>query len=155
MEAFFHWVEGTRISQYISASSVIFPAVEAVHLVALALLGGSVLVVDLRLLGLGLNAQETSVVERGARRWMIIGVCMMVLTGVMLFLAEPIKLYNSGAFAVKMGALVLAVLYAFVIRNPLARRGLAAGWQSKAVGMVSIGLWFTVAAAGRWIGWGG
>jgi uncharacterized protein DUF6644 len=153
LRSLFEWLEGTWPSQFISQSTVIFPCVESIHLVALAMLGGSVLVLDLRLLGIGLIAQKPSVVEGDTRRWLIVSVCLMVLTGALLFLAEPTKLYDSGAFTVKMVGLAAALLFTFIVRNRFARRDPPAGVSSKALALVSIGLWSLVAGAGRWIGW--
>ena len=65
--------------------------IEAVHLLALSVLGGAVLIVDLRLLGLGLKNRSASELWREARPWMIGALAVMIATGVPLFLSEPIK----------------------------------------------------------------
>jgi hypothetical protein len=130
----------------------LFPAIEAVHLLALAMLGGAVLMLDLRLLGAGLAAQAPAAIEKQTRPWLIGAICALIATGVPLALSEALKLYGKEAFWVKMIALSAALAFTFAVRNPIARRDPAAGALSKAVASVSIALWLTVAIAGRWIG---
>ena len=73
-------------------------------------------------------------------------------TGIPLALSEMIKLYYNYSFWVKMSALALALLFTFLVRNPLARRDNLPQIGAIFIGLVSFSLWFTVAAAGRWIG---
>jgi len=150
--ALFESFEQTPIGDGIKQSVWIFPAIEAVHLLALALLGGAVLMLDLRLLGIGLATQPPSVIERQTRPWVIGAVSVMIATGVPLFLSEALKLYGKDAFWVKMGALIVVLVYTFAVHNPVARRDPAVGALSKTVAAISIVLWLVVASAGRWIG---
>ena len=147
----FDLLQHTAVGVGIRRSSWLFPVIEAVHLVAFALLGGALLILDLRLLGLGLTAQAPSAVERQTRPWFIAGFAGMVATGTLLFLSEAIKLYGKDAFWLKLTALALALAFTFTLRNPAARRDIG-GIGAKAVALVSMALWLTVAAAGRWIG---
>ena len=146
----FEVMEATGVGTAIKQSIWLFPAIEAVHLLALATLGGALLVVDLRLLGVGLAAQSTATVERAARPWLIGAITMMIVTGVLIGLSEAVKLYDKQAFWVKMFALAAALIFTFAVRGPVARRN--PGSVGKAVAVVSLGLWLTVAIAGRWIG---
>jgi len=150
---YFQWLEQFWLGRFIVDSNWLFPVIESVHLIALAVLGGTVMIVDLRLLGLGLKHRAVNEIAREARPWMILAVVVMISTGLPLFLSEPIKCYYSPAFWVKMWTLALALLYTFTVR---ARVTQAARVQNTArqfvVGALSIALWFTVAAAGRWIG---
>ena len=74
----------------------LFPVIEAVHLLASALLGGAILLVDLRLLGLGLQRSPDCRRSRAKpRRWLIGRVVVMLTTGTALFLSESIKCYYS------------------------------------------------------------
>ena len=150
--ALFESLERSAIGDGIKQSIWLFPVIEAVHLLALAMLGGAVLMLDLRLLGAGLASQAPSVLERQTRRWLIGAVGVMIASGVPLALSEAVKLYGKEAFWVKMGALAAALLFTFLVRNPVARRDSAVGAQTRSVALVSIALWLTVAVAGRWIG---
>jgi hypothetical protein len=146
----FESFEATPVGAGIKDSVWLFPAIEAVHLLALAMLGGAVLMLDLRLLGFGLTGQPPSVVGRNTRPWLIGAIVVMITTGSLLGLSEALKLYDKQAFWVKMIALASALVFTFAVRNPIARRD--SELIGKAVAVVSLGLWLTVAIAGRWIG---
>jgi hypothetical protein len=146
----FEALEATPLGDGVKNSVWLFPAIEAVHLLALAMLGGAILMLDLRLLGLGLTAQPASSVERETRPWMIGSLATMILTGGLLGVSEAVKLYDKQAFWVKMIALACALVFTFAVKAPLARRD--ADLLGKAAGLVSLSLWLTVALAGRWIG---
>lgn len=149
----FDRLETTALGAAVRDSIWLFPVIEAGHLLGLALLGGAVLVVDLRLLGLGLRARSVTYVLDQARPFLVGAIFVMVATGVPLLLSEALKCYFSTAFWVKMGALALALIFTFGVRNRAIRaRPALDGWLARALGVTSSGLWLTVAAAGRWIG---
>jgi len=147
----FNALEEGPVGAAIKESVWLFPAIEAVHLLALAILGGAILMLDLRLLGAGLSQQTTSGVERDARPWLLMALATMIVSGVLIGLSEALKLYDKQAFWVKMAALGAALVFTFAVKLPLARRDVA-GLAAKALAVVSIALWLTVALAGRWIG---
>ncbi len=153
LEPFFRWCESTLIGSAVAESVWAFPILAALHLLGLCVLGGALLVVDLRLLGAGLTGQPVARLARSARRWLITGLLTMVATGIPLFLSEAIKAYYNTSFWVKMITLPVALLFTFAVRERVAREeGGDPGVRGKVVGAVSLALWFTVAAAGRWIG---
>jgi len=150
---FFEWCESLWLGQFIVNSNWLFPVIEAAHLLALSVLGGALLVVDLRLLGLGLTSRSAAELWRAARPWMIGAVAMMIATGVPLFLSEPIKCYYNDSFWVKMTTLPIAIAFAFTIRSRVTEDAVRnTARRQMLVGALSIALWVTVAAAGRWIG---
>ena len=150
---FFEWCEASALGQLVRSSTWLFPVIESVHLLGLSLLGGSLLVVDLRMLGVGLRGQRMADLERDARPWLVRSLIVMGMTGVPLFLSEAIKCYYNPSFWVKITTLPIALLFAFTVRRRVAaNHALDASIRSRLVGIASLGLWFTVAAAGRWIG---
>ncbi len=153
LEPFFRWCESTLIGRAVADSVWAFPILEAVHLLGLCLLGGALLVVDLRMLGVGLTGQPVSRLARHARPWLVAALVVMVATGIPLFLSEAIKAYYNTSFWVKMTTLPVALGFTFGVRERVARdEGMEPGPRCRAIGAVSLALWFTVAAAGRWIG---
>ncbi len=153
LEPFFRWCESTAIGTAVRDSVWAFPILEAVHLLGLCMLGGALLVVDLRLLGAGLTRQPVARLARHARRWLITALAILISTGIPLFLSEAIKAYYNTSFWVKMTTLPIALAFTFAIRERVARQENGEpGARGKVVGAVSLALWFTVAAAGRWIG---
>jgi hypothetical protein len=151
---YFQALEAGSIGEAIRDSTWLFPFIEAFHLVGLAVVGGAVLLVDFRLLGLGLRRQPVAELARDAQPWLIGGVVFMIGSGVPLFLAEAIKCYYSFAFWTKMAALALAILFSFTVRRrvALAAESRVDPFWMRIVGATSILLWSTVGWGGRWIG---
>ena len=151
---FFQYLETVWLGRFVVESNWLFPVIESVHLLALALLGGSILIVDLRMLGLGLSGREVKEIAREARPYMNVALVLMISTGIPLFLSEPIKCYYSPAFWVKMWTLAIALIYTYTIRTKTTRMDVVQNTARRQVlvGALSIALWFTVASAGRWIG---
>ena len=150
---FFEWCETTALGLAIRDSLWLFPVIESVHLLALGLLGGAVLVLDLRMLNLGLRRQSTIQIARQAQPWLIGSLTTMLLTGVLLFTSESIKCYYSPPFWYKMSFLATAILFTFTVRRKAAAAdALRVGpiW-GKLVALISLGLWFGVGFSGRWI----
>jgi hypothetical protein len=148
----FEWLESLWLGDAIRQSSWLFPVIEAIHLLGLCLLGGAVLIVDLRMLGIGLR-QPIAEVARDARPWLIGSITLMLATGIPLFLSEAIKCYYNTSFWVKITTLPIAIVFALLVRDRLARRTATESTATtKLVALISMALWFTVAAAGRWIG---
>jgi len=149
----FNWLELSAVGVAIRDSLWLFPVVEAGHLLALTVLGGSVLAVDLHLLGFGLREKSVAYVVGQVRPWLYASILAMIATGVPLFLSEAEKCYFSDAFWLKMKTLPIAVVYTIALRSWIAKTGPDLGtWTGRAMAIISISLWLTVAAAGRWIG---
>jgi hypothetical protein len=146
-------LELTWIGVSIKESLWLFPAIESVHLLGLALLGGTILVVDLRLLGWSVTSKSPGQIVRELNVWFLAALFLMFATGIPLFLSEAIKCYNNDSFWIKIIALILALIYTFAIHNPIVTKHQQLNhWALRAMAIVSIMLWTTVAAAGRWIG---
>ena len=153
MLPFFEWCEASALGQLVRTSVWLFPVIESIHLLGLASLGGAVLIVDLRLLGVALRDQPIAVLARGARSWLRWSLALMLTTGLLLFLSEAVKCYHNESFWVKILTLPFALAFTFLVRQRVALRdGVVTSWRTRLVAVASIALWFTVAAAGRWIG---
>ena len=157
MLPFFQWCENTVVGNAIRSSLWLFPVIESVHLLALALIGGTVLVVNLRLLGLGLRSQPVARLARDTEPWLVGGLVVMVSSGILLFLSESIKCYYSPAFWTKMTFLLPAIVFTFTLHRKvaMAEEGRVKPVWRKLAGIVSVTLWSVVGAAGRWIGFSG
>jgi hypothetical protein len=154
---FFEWCESTAIGAAIRNSLWLFPVIESVHLLALALIGGAVLVVDLRLLGLGLRRQPVAQLARDVQPWLAGGLAVMLASGFLLFLSEAIKCYYSAAFRTKMSFLLPALVFTWTIRRRVAAAAESGAkpLRNRLVAGISLTLWSIVGAAGRWIGFSG
>ena len=131
-----------------------FALVEMVHLIALAVLGGAVLIVDLRLLGLILKGQSARLIGRDLSRILIGSLIVMIVTGIALLSEEAGKCYFSPAFRWKMALLAAAVLFYFTLhRRALLHTDLGVpNLWSRAAAVVSLTLWLGIGIAGRAIG---
>jgi hypothetical protein len=152
--AFFLWCESSWIGEGIRNSTWLFPVIECVHLLGLAVIGGSVLVLNLSLLGLGLGSRSSAQLWCDTRPWFIASLAVMLATGLLLFTSEAKKLYYHDAFWVKMIALLASLAFTATVqrRTALGDPSRISPLHSRAVGLVSLLLWFLVAAGGRWIG---
>src|SRR5271168_2149438 len=136
---------------FIRDSKYGMPAVQSVHLMGLTILLVTVLVVDLRLAGLGRRDYGLSWLARQVKPWTLGTIAVMISTGLLMFLATPGKYVDSRPFRLKMALLCLALLFHFGVL----RRFTAADSVSRPrvvnvlVALLSLTLWFGVGWAGR------
>jgi hypothetical protein len=154
LKQFAVWCEALPVSMAIRDSLWAFAVIEGVHLLGLAFIGGAVLAVDLHLLGLPLGDRSARALAADIEPWFVGSLIVMLSTGIALFLSEALKCYNSTPFWWKIGSLFLAILFTFTIRRAFLRHAeiTSSTAGARAVAIVSLCLWFTVGAAGRWIG---
>src|SRR6185295_3991217 len=112
--AFFKWCEASWMGKGISGSVYLFPVVEAVHLLGLAVIGGAVLIVEMRLMGLGLRHQPTARVARDAEPWLVVSLAVMLVSGFLLMTSEAMRCYYNDAYWLKMYSLILAMIFTFI-----------------------------------------
>jgi hypothetical protein len=143
-------IEASALGQTIRESTWLFPAIESTHLLALALLGGAVLIISLSVLGVGLKTSAAEI-YKSARRYMDVAVITLLISGVLLGVSEPVKLYDRQAFWVKMISMVIAIALTYFAFNPMVRRG-STGVGVRSVTLLTMTAWLLVAIAGRWIG---
>jgi hypothetical protein len=152
IETFFDWAYNSSAGFSIRASAWKYPAIEIVHLMGLVLLFGTVLIPNLRLLGLMLRDQAVADVAHGVARWRWIALTMMVPSGSLMFLAEAMRLYDKPAFFVKMSLVVMALAFQYTAHLAVTgSEALAASWRGKAAALSSLAMWFGVAFTGLWV----
>ena len=152
--ALFRWCENTSLGTALRGSRWLFPVVEAGHLLALAVFGAAVLIVDLRLWDLGLRQRSVAEVAKNAQPLLIGSLVAMLITGYMLFAAQASRYYYNPAFWFKMIALLFALVFTFTVRRHVimadeARVGPVWG---KLVAVVSMAFWSGVGIGGKAIG---
>lgn len=149
--SFFAWCENSSTGEAIRASNWLFPAIESFHLLALAVIGGSVLLVNLRLCGLGLKNSPVSQLWNDSRPWLGGSYLVMIISGLLMFTSEATKLYYHEAFWVKMASLLLATVFTLTVVRRVALSG-ASPAREKLTATISLVLWAAVGIGGRWIG---
>jgi hypothetical protein len=133
-----------------------FAIVEVGHLLALAVFGGAVLLLDLRFLGLVFRTQPVSEVARELLPLTGGGVIVMFVSGVLLVANGPVRYYFNPAFRIKMILFVLALFFHFTLQFVAARRAPAREKHSiwfRTGAVLSLLLWLSIGVAGRAIGY--
>ena len=144
-------LEDSYIGEYVRSSLWLFPVIQSFHLIGLGILGGAVVVGDLRLIGILMRTESTRYVIRVTRPWFNFGLFILIITGIPLFLSEAVKCYYSRAFWIKISCLLLGALFVYFIRNPIVLSK-DENFMIKILGFISFSLWVVTAASGRWIG---
>jgi len=153
---FCHWLARTGISHIMRDSTYDFAIVEVGHLLALAIFGGAVLLVDLRFLGVAFKSQPAPELARELLPLTGGGVVAMLLTGFFLFLGGPLRYYHNPAFDLKILLFVLALVGHFALQIGVCKQGDEEAKYPllvKAAAVLSLLLWFSVGLAGRAIGY--
>jgi len=149
------WINDTGIATAIRESDLVFPVIETVHVLGIALLAGTVAIVDLRLLGLVLKQERISAIAGQVLPLTWAGFVAMSVSGGLLFLAEAAKSYANPAFRVKMLLLLIAGLNPLVFHTTIYRGVVAwdeariAPWRARLTAALSLTLWSGIIVAGR------
>ena len=141
----------------IRESDWMFPTIETVHVFALVLVVGTIMTVDLRLLGIANKDRPFSEVASEMLPWTWAAFAIAALAGMLMFSSKALTYYGNIPFRLKMICLLLAGIN-MVMFHWLGTRHLEA-WDrgrppraAKLAGGASLLLWTTIVAAGRWIG---
>src|SRR3984885_1377958 len=151
------WLYDLPTSTALRESDVVFPLVETFHVLAITLIAGTIVTVDLRVCGLIFRGESLTRITRALLPYTWYGFALMVITGLPLFVAEAAKLYGNPAFRVKLLLLGLAGLNALLFHLTVYGRlqeqhqhG-AAPLPARMFAAVSAVLWSGVIVSGRLI----
>jgi hypothetical protein len=151
------WLYDMPVNTALRESDEVFPLVETAHVLSTVLIAGTIVAVDLRLLGILFRDIALTRITRALLPYTWIGFGLMALTGLPLFAAEAAKLYGNPAFRLKLVLLALAGANALLFHKT-AGRGindwdpqLVPSLQVRAFAGVSVVLWAGVIVAGRLI----
>jgi hypothetical protein len=148
---FFEWCGKTWLGTTVRDTVWAFPVIETFHLLALAVLLGTVLIVNLRAFGLGARYASGLQTARELEPWMLVSVAVLILSGIPMFLSEPMKCYESYSFPIKMGLLLLAILWHFTIQRKWTAPAAETRFKGKLAACFSIVLWLGIGMAGKGI----
>jgi len=157
MESFANWLSGTELSLLIQSTLWVIPAVQCVHIIAIGVLFGSVLMIDLRVLGAVSADQPVSAVNRRFAPWFWTALCVLAATGILLTIGEPRRELLSFSFWAKMSLIAIGVLVALAFQWHL--RSSRARWEgvspasggTKTIAVGVIVVWLLVIVMGRLI----
>ncbi len=157
LDTFCAKLSATPFSQAIQTTDWVIPAVQTVHIVAVATVITSILMVDLRLLGISSRHQSIGAVANRFLPAVWYALPVLLATGAMLIVAEPSRSLQNPVFLLKMGLLLVAAAVTLVCQLPL--RTDPGYWEAsqsrrrrvRLIGILSLPLWIAILFAGRWI----
>lgn len=148
--SFFRWCEAVWPGEWIQGSTWAFPIIETIHIMVLAVLLGAILMIDLRLLGFGMKRRSSATLARELSPWIFTSIPLMLITGIMMFMSEAVKMAQSGPFFYKILLLFLALIVHFTLTRTSTQPGVQEGAMlGKVAACLSLFFWFGVAFAGR------
>jgi len=160
MQAVIDWISHTSLSETIRDHSWVVPSVQAIHLCAIAVVVGSALISELRLVGLMATDETPTAVIKRYLPWMWGSLVVLLLTGMTLVWGEPDRTLLNWAFWLKMSLVFIGFVFSVLFRKPFldpkfsmqhaARAGLI-----KPVAWLSLCIWIAVICSGRWIAYAG
>jgi Family of unknown function (DUF6644) len=157
LAAFCGWIEQTPVSQAIQATSWVVPAVQSVHILAIAVVASSALMIDLRLLRLAGADQPMNNVLARFLPFLWCALLVLLATGTIMIIGEPARSLLNPAFQLKMmllaSALIVTSLVPLLQRRIVGGSDLASQYRGTAVviAVASMLLWTGIIFAGRWI----
>jgi hypothetical protein len=157
LDAFCAQLSETALSQAIQTREWVIPAVQTVHIIAVATVITSILMVDLRLMGFAARNQPIATVANRYLPPVWYALPILLATGATLIIAEPARSLQNWVFFLKMCLLLLAAGVTLVCQLPLRKD--AGYWdesesrrrKGKLIGYLSLPLWIAILFAGRWI----
>lgn len=156
-ERFCAWLAATPLSQQIQSIEWLIPAIQTVHILAVAAVVTAALMIDLRLLGLRGQDQALAAFTRRLVPFIWWPLPLLLATGALLIIAEPARSLQNPVFVLKMLLVVTAAAVTLTCELPL--RANPHFWESsrsrragaRLLAIISIPLWAAVVCAGRWI----
>jgi hypothetical protein len=151
-------LESTALATALRDSLYLFPLLEATHVVGLALVFGTIVVIDFRLLGLASVHRPFNRVAADSLKWTWVAFAVTAATGALMFSTNAVVYYNNPVFRAKMMMLLLAGINMGIFEITSRRRvhqwntAPSAPRGGKAAAVLSLIIWISIIFLGRWIG---
>ena len=151
------WIDATPLSQWMQVTNWVVPTVQTFHILAIAVVASSALMIDLRLIGVFWADRPMRDVSSRFLPLVWWPLLILLLTGVIMIISEPARSLKNPAFQVKMfllvAALIVTGIFQFLQRRNAKFGNLRTGPCATAVtvAIVSMLLWSAIIFAGRWI----
>src|ERR1051326_6838649 len=152
------WLESSQIAGGIRNSLYLFPLIESFHVLGLAMVFGTIAIIDLRLLGIASTRRPFSRVASDVLKWTWVAFGLTVSTGLLMFSTNAAVYFHNNFFRTKMVLLALAGLNMLVFEFTAGRsirhwdEGDAAPRMGKTAAVGSLILWMSIIFMGRWTG---
>ena len=127
-----------------------FPVCEVLHIIGFATLIGTITMVDLRLLGMGIKKSSAADLLKDTGPWTLGGLALVLISGPLIFSSDPNLYLHNASFRFKITMLVLAIIYNYTIHRWVALKQSSSGVAALA-GVISLVLWISVVFGGIFI----
>jgi hypothetical protein len=154
IKEFCDWLAATWLSRLIQEVTWVIPTVQTVHIVAIAIVMTSMAMLDLRLVGVAGRRQSLPDMAHRFLPWVWVAVVVLLCSGTILIIGEPGRELRNTVFWTKMSLLAAALILTLIFQTVLRRNNTF--WDgnraaSMLLGSVSLMVWVSIIAAGRWI----
>jgi hypothetical protein len=145
----FVWIENTPVAHLLRNSRVLFPMVEIIHLIGLALFAGPLFLINLGLLGVAMRRQPVAEFARALSPSTRSGIVLLLVTGPLMFAAQATKWYDNPVFWFKMALLTVAVVFQCLVHRKIMSENAPLPLAAKLIGSVSLVLWISTALSAK------
>lgn len=127
-----------------------FPVTEVLHIIGFVLLIGTIVIVDLRLLGAGMKRQTPAQLVQDTARWTLLGLILILITGPLIFFSDPVLYLYNESFRFKITMLILSIIFNWTIHRKVANME-NPGTLGPVIGAVSMLMWASIVFGGIFI----
>lgn len=160
MQSVTEWISNTSLSEAIRDAYWVVPNVQAIHILAIAVVVASALISELRLVGMIATDESPATVIKRYLPWMWGALVVLLSSGVILVWGEPERTLFSWVFWLKMSLVFIGFVLSVFFRKPFLdpefdAQESARVWWIKPVALLSLCIWIAVVCSGRWIAYAG
>ena len=149
---FFKWCDTTFLGHWVSGGTWEFPMIETIHILALTMLYGCIVMLSLRMMGVLMKGWTIANIAREVSPYLNTSIVIILVSGTLLYLSEAIKTFNNVAFWIKVEMLFVALVFHFTVVRRVSKRDDVPRGEGILVGGLSLVLWLGIGCAGRAIG---
>jgi uncharacterized membrane protein len=157
MNDFAQWLAGTQLSLAIQVHLWIIPTIQSIHIVGIGIVLASVFMIDLRIFGWAGRDQTLVQTTRRFCPWLWAALVVLLITGVLMVIGEPVRELMSLSFWLKMSLLLIGIVVATLFQLVLRRNDrnwedeFVRRWTTKSVAIVTFLVWCSIIVLGRLI----
>jgi hypothetical protein len=145
------FLQANPVSAALNSADWVFPTAEIIHIVGFGISIGTIAVIDLSLMGIGLQRKTTPRLLRYLAPWTLTALTIVLIAGILLFLTMPLDYMRNPSFRFKIICLLLAIVFNYTIHNKIARSQDVSLGASVPVALISLALWVSVVWGGLFI----
>jgi len=145
----FKWCDSTAVGAWVRGGTWEFPIIETFHILALAVLFGSVTVISLRLMRVLMKGWTVCGITKEVTPYLNWSLGTILVSGYLLWSSEALKTLDNIAFWIKVTLLFSAIIFHFLVVRPMTRAEEVSRTKGLIVGGLSLVLWLGIGLAGR------